>query len=58
MDKQRSAESLQTDEGEGELQQRYLARERRKVVGLLAIAVTILVLTLLLFGRTIPWSAR
>lgn len=42
---------------ERELQQRYLSRERLKVIGLLAVVVIILVLTLLFFGRTIPWSA-
>ena len=46
------------DDRERELDQRDLARERRKMLGLLAIAVLILVVTLLLFGRSIPWSAR
>jgi len=46
------------EERELELQQRWLARERRKVVGLLVIAVIILALAFLRFGKTIPWGAR
>jgi len=54
---QRRSNLPQPNERGRQLQQRYLARERRKVIGLLAVAVIILVLTLLFFGRTIPWSA-
>ena len=50
--------TLRPDDRERELDQRYLTRGRRKMIGLLAIAVIILVVTLLLFGRSIPWSAR
>lgn len=49
---------LRPDDRERELDARYLTRERRKMLGLLAIVVIILVVTLLLFGRSIPWSAR
>jgi hypothetical protein len=49
---------LRPDDRERELHARYLTRERRKMLGLLAIVVIILVVTLLLFGRSIPWSAR
>jgi hypothetical protein len=55
---QRTPGPLRPDDRERELAERHLARERRKMFGLLAIAVIILVVTLLLFGRSIPWSAR
>jgi len=55
---QRRTNALRPEERELELQQRYLARERRKVIGLLAIAILILTLVFLRFGRTIPWGAR
>jgi len=54
---QRGSDASRPEERERELQQRYLARERWKVIGLLVVAVIILFLTLLFFGRTIPWSA-
>lgn len=41
-----------------ELQARQRARDQRKVIGLLAIALFILLLALLRFGKHIPWSAR
>ena len=34
------------------------ARERQKLLGLLALALFILVLAFVRFGRTIPWGAR
>jgi len=52
------ANPLRPEERELELQQRLLARERRKVIGLLAIVVIILALAFLRFGKTIPWGAR
>jgi hypothetical protein len=47
-----------TEERELELHERWLVRERRKVIGLLVIAVIILALAFLRFGKTIPWGAR
>ena len=37
---------------------RHRSRERRKLIGLLAIVLFILVLAFLRFGKTIPWGAR
>jgi len=54
----RRANSLNPDESERQLQQRLLTRERRKVIGLLVIAILILALAFLRFGKTIPWGAR
>ena len=58
MDTEPRAKSLRPHERDMELQQRFLARERRKVIGLLVIALIILAIAFLRFGRTIPWSAR
>jgi len=52
------AKSLRPEECEIALRERFLARERRKVLGLLVIALMILALAFLRFGKTIPWSAR
>ncbi len=41
-----------------EWHERQKSRERTKLIGLLAIAVLILVIAFLRFGRTIPWGAR
>jgi hypothetical protein len=41
-----------------QLQARRRSRERMKVIGLIAIALFILLLGLVRFGKTIPWSAR
>jgi len=37
---------------------RHVARERQKIIGLLLIALLILALAFLRFGKTIPWAAR
>jgi len=55
---QHPSNSSRAEKRELELEQRWLARERRKVVGLLVIAVIILALAFLRFGKTIPWGAR
>jgi hypothetical protein len=52
------ASSIRPDERELELRRRYLGRERRKVIGLVIIAIFILALAFLRFGKTIPWGAR
>jgi hypothetical protein len=52
------ANSIRPEEREIELRLRYLARERRKVIGLVIIAIFILALAFLRFGKTIPWGAR
>lgn len=52
------ASQLRPEERELELRQRSLARERRKVFGLLLIALIILAIAFLRFGKTIPWGAR
>jgi hypothetical protein len=41
-----------------ELIARQRARERQKLVGLLLLALFILVLAFVRFGKTIPWGAR
>ena len=41
-----------------ELQQRQRRRDRRKLIGLLVIALFILVLAFVRFGKSIPWGAR
>lgn len=38
--------------------ERQKSRERVKLIGLLAIALLILLIAFLRFGRTIPWGAR
>jgi hypothetical protein len=50
--------SQKIPERELELQERQRIRERRKLIGLLAIALFILALAFLRFGKTIPWGAR
>jgi hypothetical protein len=55
---QRRGNPLRPEERELELQQRLLTRERRRVVGLLIIALIILAIAFLRFGKTIPWGAR
>jgi len=55
---QHPSNSSRADQRELELHQRWLARERRKVVGLIVIALFILALAFLRFGKTIPWGAR
>jgi len=55
---QRRANPLRPKDRELELQQRLLARARVKVLGLLVIALIILVIAFLRFGKTIPWGAR
>ena len=37
---------------------RQRARERQKLLGLLAVVLLILVIAFARFGRTIPWGAR
>jgi hypothetical protein len=37
---------------------RQHARERQKLIGLAVLALIILVLAFIRFGRTIPWGAR
>lgn len=43
---------------EAESQARMRARESRKVIGLLLLALFILALVFLRYGKTIPWGAR
>ncbi|HVP54536.1 MAG TPA: hypothetical protein VMU45_06015 [Candidatus Eisenbacteria bacterium] len=38
--------------------ERQKSRERIKLIGLLAIALLILLIAFLRFGKTIPWGAR
>jgi type II secretory pathway component PulM len=57
-DGQQREKSFHIEERERAMQERRLARERRKVMGLLVIALLILVLAFLRFGRHIPWGAR
>jgi hypothetical protein len=57
-DHQHGASSLRPQERELQLQQRQRKRERRKLIGLLAIALFILMLAFIRFGRSIPWGAR
>jgi len=37
---------------------RQRAREKQKLIGLLALALLILLFAFLRFGKTIPWGAR
>jgi hypothetical protein len=53
-----AGQDLRLDEREKALAERRRAHDRIRVVGMLAILVFILLLTLLRFGKTIPWSAR
>jgi hypothetical protein len=53
-----SANSLRAHDKELELKARQRARDQRKVIGLLAIALFILLLAFLRFGRHVPWGAR
>jgi hypothetical protein len=54
----RGTQSLRPEERELALRERQEARDRSKLVGMIAIALFILLLALLRFGRTIPWGAR
>ncbi len=49
---------LRSDERELALQQRRLAHDRVRVIGLLVIVLFILLLSFFRFGKTIPWAAR
>ena len=52
------ADALHPQERQVELQARQRARDQRKVIGLLAIALFILLLAFIRFGKHIPWGAR
>jgi hypothetical protein len=52
------ANSLRPEDRELELRQRVLSRQGRRVAGLLVIALIILAIAFLRFGKTIPWGAR
>jgi hypothetical protein len=47
-----------SDSKTSEWHQRQNSRERLKLVGLLVIALVILIIAFVRFGRTIPWGAR
>ncbi len=49
---------LLNEKRELELRERQRVRERRKLIGLLALALFILALAFFRFGKTIPWAAR
>ena len=49
---------LRPDKREFDPNHRYLSRERRRVAGLIIIALIILTIAFLRFGRSIPWGAR
>jgi len=53
-----SGKPIRPDDRELQLQQRLLARERLKVLGVLLIAILILALAFLRFSKSIPWGAR
>lgn len=53
-----ASQQLRPDERELALQQRRLARDRVRVIGMLAIVIFILLLAFFRFGTTIPWGAR
>ena len=57
-DQQQGADPLRSQQRELELQQRQRMRDRRKLIGLLVIALFILVLAFIRFGKSIPWGAR
>jgi hypothetical protein len=50
--------NLRPDQRELALQQRRLAHDRVRVVGMLVIVLFILLLAFVRFGKTIPWGAR
>jgi hypothetical protein len=50
--------SIRPEERELQLQQRRIARERVRVIGMLVILFSILMLTFVRFGKHIPWGAR
>ena len=49
---------LRPDDRQAALAMRRNSHERVRVGGLLAIIAAIVIMTLLLFGSRIPWSAR
>jgi hypothetical protein len=49
---------MDPQERELQMQQRQRTRDRRKLIGLLAIALFILLLAFIRFGKSIPWGAR
>jgi len=56
--RQHRANLLRPQDREAELEARRRTRNRGKVIGLLAIALFILALAFLRFGKHIPWGAR
>jgi hypothetical protein len=52
------ANPLRRQGREPELQARRRARERNRVIGLLLIALFILALAFVRFGKHVPWGAR
>ena len=52
------ASDLRPDEQRPRTGSRQQSRERKKLIGLIVIALFILALAFLRFGRTIPWGAR
>jgi len=52
------ANSLRPEDRQSELQARQRVRDQRKVIGLLAVALFILLLAFFRFGKHIPWGAR
>jgi hypothetical protein len=57
-DQQQGADPLRSEQRELELQLRQRMRDRRRLIGLLVIALFILVLAFIRFGKSIPWGAR
>ena len=53
-----AADALHREERELALEERRRSGERVKVLGLLLIALFILILAFVRFGKTIPWAAR
>jgi hypothetical protein len=58
VDHHHSSDQPRPSERECELNRRYLAHERRKVLGLIVIALILLAIAIVRFGHTIPWNAR
>ena len=58
MTDQRRSNSILPERQGLELKQRWLTRERRRVLGLLILALILLAIAFLRFGKTIPWGAR
>ena len=54
----RQVDPLRPNDRERELNERYIARERRKVLGIILVLIMIVAFAFWRFAATISWNAR